>query len=343
MIDLLVSNSSWYSLESTCIPGIERAFAELGIETRRFDLDHEMADYLRERGEKALCLTDPIKRERPLSDIFQIPTIQWEIGVTLSPVIHLLKSPYTQLVYSDYSVKHGRIKNFCPAVDPKWQGEKEKFYHTVCFEPLTCLDAKKESLKRLFPNITLEHIERYQDSKWLNASLHPAISHNDSLHAMEDLRKAKRLLPLVESFQSPLSLFGEHVGKNWLVRLENASKVSLHSLLPFSERIEVLKSSEFLLVDTPQEYIGHPFWMLVAPLCGALPLVPHNPMLEKTFGTQAFCYHSEEPESLQERLHFFQENKDQKKALVEEMKKVILKEFTWKNQLQKLEKLYASF
>jgi hypothetical protein len=340
LIDLLISNSSKHFLEGTCIPGVMRAFEELGIQTRPFYLDHEMSTYLSKRGERSFTFIDPIKRELPLSDLFQTPTVHWEIGSSLSPSVHLIRSRWTRVCYGDHSLKHENLLSFCPGVDPLWEGEKEKHFDTVCFDSLICKEAKWESYQRLFSTEALTSILEIPEN-FLSLPPNTKLSHNDWLYAIEELEKAERVQRLVKSFKTPFHLFGEHVGKNWLKRLPNASHIFLHSALPFSEYIEVLKQAHFLVVDQPQSFAGHPFWALVAPLCGALPLVPFNSLLIETFGTSAFCYQDEQ--SLQERLLYFKSHAKEKKELIEQMKKVVLSHFTWKHRMKEIEKIYASF
>jgi hypothetical protein len=340
LIDLIISNSSKHFLEGACMPGVARALEEMGIQTRSFYLDREMATYLREKGERSFSFIDAIKRELPLSDLFQIPTVHWEIGSSLSPSVHLIKSRWTRVCYGDHSLKHENLQLFCPGVDPLWQGEKEKLFDTVCFAPLVCKEAKREAYQRLFSAEALSMINEPPED-FLSLPPNPWLSHNDWLYAIEELEKAKRVQKIVESFKSPLHLFGEHVGKNWLKRIPNAPHIFLHSALPFSECIEVLKQANFFVVDEPQSFVGHPFWALVAPLCGALPLVPYNPLLVHTFGTDAFCYR--DPKTLQERLTYFKSDDKKKKELIYEMKKIVLDNFTWKHRLKEFEKIYASF
>ena len=52
----------------------------------------------------------------------------------------------------------------------------------------------------------------------------------------------------VESFDSRIDIFGNHKGKNWLVRLKNREHVYLHMPLPFTEQLRALSMSRFVIM-----------------------------------------------------------------------------------------------
>jgi len=53
----------------------------------------------------------------------------------------------------------------------------------------------------------------------------------------------------VESFQSRIDIFGDHKGKDWLVRLKNREQVYLHMPLPFAEQLRALSMSRFVVME----------------------------------------------------------------------------------------------
>lgn len=341
-IDLLLANPQQHGLETFCLKGVQRAFEKMGVESRVFNLTYEMGEYLRAPNkEQALCFVDPLKRKRPLSDILCVPTFHWEVTPSMSGAVHLLNSEFTKVGFSDHSLKCRGLFPLCPGVDPIWEGEEEIRFETVLFDPLIDQTAKQKSWERLFSKEAVEALQKaagkvitVQDL--LDPMENIEITHNDWIYALEEIGKAGRIRALVESFCTPISLFGEHIGANWLVRLKNCEHVNLHSLLPFAEHLRVLKRAKSLVIDTPVGFDGLPLWFLVAPLCGSIPLIPYSPILLKHFGDFPIFYKRGNGESLQGTLLPFLKDEKKRKMLVQEMKERVLARFTWQHQIQEI-------
>lgn len=117
--------------------------------------------------------------------------------------------------------------------------------------------------------------------------------------------EAEKTVECTAAFQhTPLDVFGEHAGNNWLVRLPQT--VKLHAKLPFREHFEVLQEAKIIIAKPNDPW----YWQAIAANC--LPLPPDEGIVT-----------------------YFLTHPTERGKKIEPLKKKV-QERTWENQINRL-------
>ncbi len=340
-VDILTENRWSYTQENYLAEQVKRGFDALGVKWRHIALsDGTFGSYLlnEDRPDWTLAFKDPIKQQTPICELMRIPHFQWE-HQSLAGVVHHLEASYSHVAFTDRGVDG---VHFLPhGVDPDLKGEKERIFDVVLFNDLIDTQNKIQTWHELFCKQGVKLLEQGVVScankfpvKHLIGQKPDVLSLNDLVHGVEEYLRAEKVCELVCTLKGG-HLFGEHIGNNWLVRLNN--RVSLHAKLPYIEHFEVLKMSRILVREQWPGSDGSDEWLLPALQVGCLVLTNPTPYLEELVGKESEIFYPEgDWKGLQERIDFFLAHPEKAKLIIEELQEKCVESHSWNRQVQEV-------
>lgn len=355
-IDILLKERKNYSFESCAAQKVRAIFERMGISSNIFCLsDGILGDYLMKARSHppdwTLSFSDLLPQQKPFCDIVQVPHFFW-VEDSFAPAAHYLNSKYAKIGVRDRSL-HSFQPNvhFLPyGVETTCCDKESPLFDVVYFADLADREVKERTWRELFSDQAVELIKTASSSCRQNRSLNPfisivslikdpeqlsQISMHDLIYGVEEYLKAERAYQLISSFEGiRLDVFGEHVGKNWFVRLKNSEWIYLHGPLPFSEHSEVLKRSRIVIFDHFESKEECDPWFLEALAAGCLPLTNKTPYLEELVSDSPIFY--KDPQELLRKIEFYLKFPEKREELVHTLAETILRNHSWEKRTQEL-------
>lgn len=355
-IDILLKERKKYSFESYAAQKVSAVFEKMGISSNIFCLsDGILGDYLLKihshPPDWTLSFSDLLPQQKPFCEIAQCPHFFW-VEDSFAPAAHYLNSQYAKIGVRDRSLRSIQANvHFLPyGVETTGYEKESPLFDVVYFADLADQEVKERTWKELFSDQAVGLIKTAAGSCRQNHSLNPfisiaslikdadqlsQISMHDLIYAVEEYLKAERAYRLISSFEGiRLDVFGEHVGKNWFVRLKNSDWIYLHGPLPFSEHAEVLKRSRIVIFDHFESKQECDPWLLEALNTGCLPLTNKTPYLDELVSDSSIFY--KDPQELLRKIEFYLKFPHKREELVQKLAATVLKNQSWEKRTQEL-------
>lgn len=266
LVDLLLTDKRFYTFEGYASRHVGHALNERGISCRMVDLSggmlHAYFSSLQETSPSwTLSFANLTPHRKPLCDVVSIPHFYWVEGSPAS-ALHFVHSSHGRLGLSDAALCQ-RLSSahvlFLPPGIEKMPSSTKNF-EVVLFADVIELPLLEKTWHENFESSAIE-------------ALRQAVSGRDPLLAgiqfadAEQYLNAQKTLNALSALQGvKIDVFGEHAGRDWLVRLPQS--VYLHSQLPYTEHFEVLKRSAIAIAEPSSPW----YWRAIA--AGCLPLPP---------------------------------------------------------------------
>lgn len=261
-VDLLLTDRKFYTFEASMAQKIKEEFEQRGLSFHEIYLSdgvlHDYLGYVKQSPpDWTLSFNELTPKQIPLCDVLRILHFYW-VEKELGPAIGYLNSQFGTLGVPEKdvvaSLNHPRC-HWLPHGLEVVQSMDKKQFQVVCFDDLVDTAFLWKKWEGMFEQKVLQELQAAIDSK------SPLVAQGYYGFAELYLKASETLKKIAPWRELPLSMFGEHVGNNWLKRLPRC--VNLMSKLPYCEHFEVLKMSTFLL--TPPESPW--FWHAVASGC----------------------------------------------------------------------------
>lgn len=210
--------------------------------------------------------------------------------------------------------------------------------HPPCYEVSflgTCLDfeATRESWKR-FSQKKRELLDEcafrvlHERVSPLRALLEGKVEEDLPLlhQELENYVRGKDRIELLQAIEGiPVHIWGKGKWKKYL------PKALVHRPLSFSSAQEIMKKSKILLNSIPSLQHSSHERLFSAPLAGCLPLTTDTAYARKEFieGQSMATYQYGKWDAALEKLHFYLENEEKRKEVVEGARALILEKHTW--------------
>lgn len=290
-----------------------------------------------------LSFVDLLGQEKPLCDHLQIPHFLW-LTHSLASAAHYQNSSFGRVGLTDRSIKNPNIF-FLPQGLPPRSASDNFLFDVVFFQPLIKRQSEERTWQELFGFEETSKLLKLIQLAQANRALSPwdflksstsSLTWNDQIGILERYLYTERAIECISQTEGfSLHVFGEHVGDGWLPSLPKG--VRLHTQLPHTEHLAVLKRSKIALFDHLESLDGVKYWLLPALQVGCLPLTNPTPYLEELLGKEApIFYPSRDWKALGVKIREYLTHPKKRENAVEKMQEKLGIEQTWDNQVNKL-------
>lgn len=160
------------------------------------------------------------------------------------------------------------------------------------------------------------------------------------LDDLESYVGGKSRIELLQSIEErPIHIFGSdwNTGK-WKKYFKNHSHIHIHDPVPFVEAIELIKQAKILLHAGPEIKRGLHKRVLSGLACGAAVLALKTSFLQEAFqdGKEILLYSPRSWKEVNEKLHLYLHDEEERQKLVSRGREKVMKEHTWDQRAQSL-------
>ena len=163
------------------------------------------------------------------------------------------------------------------------------------------------------------------------------------LDQIEAYMRGKDRIELLKAVQGvKIDVFGSAgFSDNWKKYLgKNAHNIIVHDPVSFEQALEIMKQSKILLNSCPWIKNGAHERIFSGLACGALVVTNENPYMRKYFkdGENIVYYHHKKWQDVNQKVHDYLTNEEERKLLVEKGRAVTMQHHTWDHRAKSLVK-----
>lgn len=304
----------------------------------------------------------PLPDNTYLWDYTEIPHLSILLDPSLYSV-YLIESPYSMISCVDQSDCYGLSTQgfdrilFTPhavEVDLFDAPPQEKTYDVVFIGSCYDFETMRSAWKHKLSNVEREVLEEASELFLSNVEipLHEALASVwgaknienediDFLNLFAYLDQYTRGLDRVELIRNindaEVHIFGElfeddpSATKGWKEMLQGKSNIIFHDPVSYDESLKILQKSKICLNSSPFFKHGAHERIFAGFACGALVVTNENSFLKQMFkdGESIVFYRSKEWDKVNEKINYYLENEDARKAVVEAGRAVVKSYHTW--------------
>ncbi len=297
-----------------------------------------------------------------LWDYTEIPHLSILLDPSLYSV-YLIESPYSMISCVDQSDCYGlstqgfdRILFMPHAIERDLLDEppQEKQYDVVFIGSCYDFETMQSIWKHKLSDVEREVLEEATDLFFSNTEipLHEAlvsvwgtkdVENEDInfLNLFSYLDQYSRGIDRVELIRhindGEVHIFGElfeddqSATKGWKEMLRDKSNIVFHEPVSYEESLKILQKSKICLNSSPFFKYGAHERIFAGFACGALVVTNENPFLKQMFkdGESIVYFRSKEWDKVNEKINYYLENEDARKAVVESGRAVVRVNHTW--------------
>ncbi|MEZ5315501.1 MAG: hypothetical protein R3E91_04770 [Chlamydiales bacterium] len=275
-IDLLLTSSIESTYENYMAKQIIFEFEKLGILYKKVLLfDGVLQDYLqlleKDPPVTMISFQSILPYQSPLGDLVGVSQLMWVMN-SLSEGAHFLTSEYGTLALPN-PTNLPRTLYLPHGVKPLTS--KKPYFDVIFLSPLVDTNCLRKRWIEVFSDPEIDRINDVITQANLGYSIYELLKNSsDSLTLkykigiIEEYLKAKRAYRVITSCRDyPLDVFGDHIGRDWYLRLPNAEGIHLHPSLPYTAHFDLFTESKIVILDPLDTS-----WRLAAAAGGSLPL-----------------------------------------------------------------------
>ncbi|NGX58070.1 MAG: hypothetical protein K940chlam3_00971 [Chlamydiae bacterium] len=163
------------------------------------------------------------------------------------------------------------------------------------------------------------------------------VNYQEVFNDLEDYIRGQDRLEILHAIKDvEIHVFGEGDWEGFTSKTK--SKIIPHGSVPFLEVLDIMKQSKVVLNSTPQlKYGGHERFYS-SYMCGALPITAQYPFIEQEYqsGESAIYYQPPNWGDVNEQVHHYLENPNERMAIVDKGRHITHEKNTWDNRIRTL-------
>lgn len=365
-IDFLMPATSQYEVIHHFTHALFKAGVEAGYTTRLLYGEDRVEVPYKTPPDLTICFNGApsLADGRWLSDVTNVPHISW----LLDPPYRFWDKTRSEKIWIACDDQFGcRMLNnahmernlFLPHASDKdflFPYSKSKKYEIVLLATYIDAEGRRKKWRERFGNFIFEGMEKaifsftnnlkpsFIEVLYENIRLNPKpLQEEEARQIFEEFElyiKGTERINLVRSLMPlKIDIFGGTIDeKTWENEFGDAKNVTLHGEVNFKEALEIMKNSKILLNTSIKNRAGAHERIFYGFSAGCLVATSENPYLKEILGDLPLYFDFTNKEGFKETLLEALKRPTDQQSRIEKAQKIIQKEHTWGNRLEKIVK-----